>query len=152
MSKELCDKIREAGAALGRGDQDEIRLPYSYILGHFGGDFEQANKINSAYIRTIVNRVPEVKAAGRIRIKRVEDVDGVIFVMTINRDPKRKILTSEDIPAIERKACNKLVNRLLDFMPNIMHLDGDRRDGAMEGIALYQAMIKEMADSTLSGE
>lgn len=146
MSKELCDKIREAGAALGRGDQSEIRLPYSYILGHFGGDFDQANKINSAYIRTIVNRVPEVKAAGRISIKRVEDVDGVVFVMSINRDPKRKILTSEDIPAIERKARMKLAKQLLNLMPNVMHLEGDKRDGAIEGIALYQDMIKKMAE------
>lgn len=146
MSKELCDKIREAGAALGRGDQSEIRLPYSYILGHFGGDFEQANKINSAYIRTIVNRVPEVKAAGRISIKRVEDVDGVVFVMSINRDPKRKILTSEDIPAIERKARMKLAKQLLNLMPNVMHLEGDVLDGAMKGIKMYQGMIMKMAE------
>lgn len=146
MSKELCDKIREAGAALGRGEQNEIRLPYSYILGHFGGDFEQANKINSAYIRTIVNRVPEVKAAGRISIKRVDDVDGLVFVMSINRDPKRKILTSDDIPAIERKARMKLANQLLNLMPNVMHLEGDMLDGAMNGIKMYQEMIMKIAE------
>lgn len=144
MQKELCEKLREAGAALGRGETDEVKLPYGYILNHFGGDFEKANKITAGYIRTIINRVPDVKAGGRASVKREQNEDGILFVITLNKDPKRKVITNDDMPAIEAKIRNKFLKRLLGFMPNITDLQGDALQGAAIGVQRYQEMIKEM--------
>lgn len=144
MQKELCEKLREAGAALGRGEVDDVRLPYGYILQHFDSDFEKANKITAGYIRTIINRVPEIKAEGRVSVKREQNEDGVVFVITVNRDPKRKVITSQDMPAIEAKIRNKFLKRLLNFIPNITDLQGDALQGAAIGVQRYQEMIKEM--------
>lgn len=144
MAKELCNKLREAGAALGRGDVEDVKLPYYYILQHFGGDSSQADKITPAYIRTIINRVPEIKAAGRASVKR-DEIDGsTVFIITVNRDPKRRVLTTEDVAAIEQKAIGKLASQLLGFMPNVTHLEGEKLEGALAGISLYQDMIRKL--------
>ena len=91
--------------------------------------------------------MPEVKAVGKVSIKTVTDDEGVKnIVITINKNPRRKQLTTDDLEVIERKTREKFAKRLMGFMPNVMHLEGDKRDGAIEGIALYQDMIKKMAE------
>ena len=108
---------------------------------------EEQGNLTTAYMRMTLNRVPEVKAVGKVSIKTITDEDGLTqIVITINRNPRKKQLTTDDLEAIEHRVKNKFMRRLLDFMPNVMHLEGEAREGAMEGIKLYQDMIRKVAD------
>lgn len=151
MAKEsnaLTERLREMAVKLASGEYGNgVAVTYMLILELCDQDFERAGKITAGYIRTIMNRVPEIKAKGAVSVKSEDhEQHGKYFAVTLNTDPKRRVLTSEDVEHIERKACNKFARRLLGFMPNVMHLEGDKRDGAIEGIALYQDMIKKMAE------
>ena len=151
MAKEsnaLTERLREMAVKLASGEYGNgVAVTYMLIVELCDQDFERANKITAGYIRTIMNRVPEIKAKGAVSVKSEEhEQHGKYFAVTLNTDPKRRVLTSEDVEQIERKACSKFAKRLLGFMPNVMHLEGDKRDGAIEGIALYQDMIKKLAE------
>ncbi|QPD96131.1 hypothetical protein [Enterobacter phage N5822] len=151
MAKEsnaLTERLREMAVKLASGEYGNgVAVTYMLILELCDQDFDRAGKITAGYIRTIMNRVPEIKAKGAVSVKSEDhEQHGKYFAVTLNTDPKRRVLTSEDVEHIERKACNKFAKRLLGFMPNVMHLEGDKRDGAIEGIALYQDMIKKMAE------
>lgn len=151
MAKEsnaLTERLREMAAKLANGEYDNgVAVTYSLILELYDHDVERADKVTAGYIRTIMNRVPEVKAKGAVSVKKDEhEVYGKYFAVTLNTDPKRKVLTTEDVAHIEQKACNKFLKRILGFMPNVMHLEGEKREGAMEGIAMYQDMIKKMME------
>lgn len=145
-TKDYCNWLRALGKRLADGEIEEYRLSLDMLASnHNGDDYYKITK-SVSYSRTIINRVPEVKAAGTISIKVEEDNDERFYVFSMNRDAKRKILTSEDVADIEQKTRNKFMQRLLGFMPNVMHLDESERVGAMKGIELYQDMIKKMAE------
>ena len=102
-------------------------------------------KINASYIRMTLNRTPEIKAVGVVSVARTDAaLEGDGFRITINRDAKRKVVTSEDVPAIERKAANRVLKKLLEAMPNIADLKGDELQGAATMAERYQAMIRKM--------
>lgn len=144
-AREFTAKMEEAIVKVVSGEEQEIRFSAGMMLSMV--DHDEAQKLTPAYMRTTLNRVPEVKATGKVSIKTTTDDDGTkFFVVTVNKNPRKKQLTTDDLEVIERKAREKLAKRLLDFMPNVMHLEGDKRDGAIEGIALYQNMIKKMAE------
>lgn len=151
MAKEsnaLTERLREMAVKLASGEYGNgVAVTYMLILELCDQDFERAGKITAGYIRTIMNRVPEIKAKGAVSVKSEDhEQHGKYFAVTLNTDPKRRVLTSEDVEHIERKACNKFAKRLLGFMPNVMQLDESERAGAMKGIELYQDMIKKMAE------
>ena len=144
-AREFTAKMEEAIVKVVSGEEQEIRFSAGMMLSMV--DHDEAQKLTPAYMRTTLNRVPEVKATGKVSIKTTTDDDGTkFFVVTVNKNPRKKQLTTDDLEVIERKAREKLAKRLLDFMPNIMHMEGDKLDGAIEGIALYQDMIKKMAE------
>lgn len=140
--KEFCDALRRGATQLAEGKESIFikQFDIEYLLG------ESAQGINQSYIRTIMNRVPIVKAIGSVRIKRVSGSDEMPdgYEVTLNREPKRKVITNEDLPEIKARAVRKFAERILGFMPNVMDLEGDERDGAIKGIARYQDMIKAM--------
>ena len=144
-AREFTAELEKAIVLVASGEKEEIRFSTGMLTLNVLP--EEQHKITTAYMRMTLNRVPEVKAVGKVSIKTVTDDEGVKnIVITINKNPRRKQLTTDDLEVIERKACNKFAKRLLGFMPNVMHLEGDKRDGAIEGIALYQDMIKKMAE------
>lgn len=144
-AREFTTKLEKAIVLVASGEKEEIRFSTGMLTMNVLP--EEQHKITTAYMRMTLNRVPEVKAVGKVSIKTVTDDEGVKnIVITINKNPRRKQLTTDDLEVIERKACNKFAKRLLGFMPNVMHLEGDKRDGAIEGIALYQDMIKKMTE------
>lgn len=144
-AREFTAELEKAIVLVASGEKEEIRFSTGMLTLNVLP--EEQHKITTAYMRMTLNRVPEVKAVGKVSIKTVTDDEGVKnIVITINKNPRRKQLTTDDLEVIERKAREKLAKRLLDFMPNVMHLEGDKRDGAIEGIALYQDMIKKMAE------
>ena len=144
-AREFTAELEKAIVLVASGEKEEIRFSTGMLTLNVLP--EEQHKITTAYMRKTLNRVPEVKAVGKVSIKTVTDDDGVKnIVITINKNPRRKQLTTDDLEVIERKTREKFAKRILGFMPNVMHLEGDKRDGAIEGIALYQDMIKKMAE------
>ena len=144
-AREFTAELEKAIVLVASGEKEEIRFSTGMLTLNVLP--EEQHKITTAYMRMTLNRVPEVKAVGKVSIKTVTDDEGVKnIVITINKNPLRKQLTTDDLEVIERKTREKFAKRLLGFMPNVMHLEGDKRDGAIEGIALYQDMIKKMAE------
>lgn len=144
-AREFTAELEKAIVLVASGEKEEIRFSTGMLTLNVLP--EEQHKITTAYMRMTLNRVPEVKAVGKVSIKTVTDDEGVKnIIITINKNPRRKQLTTDDLEVIERKTREKFAKRLLGFMPNIMHLEGDKRDGAIEGIALYQDMIKKMAE------
>lgn len=144
-AREFTAELEKAIVLVASGEKEEIRFSTGMLTLNVLP--EEQHKITTAYMRMTLNRVPEVKAVGKVSIKTVTDDEGVKnIVITINKNPRRKQLTTDDLEVIERKAREKFAKRLLGFMPNVMHLEGDKRDGAIEGISLYQDMIKKMAE------
>lgn len=144
-AREFTAELEKAIVLVASGEKEEIRFSTGMLTLNVLP--EEQHKITTAYMRMTLNRVPEVKAVGKVSIKTVTDDEGVKnIVITINKNPRRKQLTTDDLEVIERKACNKFAKRLLGFMPNVMQLDESERVGAMKGIELYQDMIKKMAE------
>lgn len=145
-STEFSAWLRSEGVRLANGEIDEI----------FFSDFQldqaitesDRGKVTPTYMRTVLNRVGEIKAAGRVKISRTDGADRPIgFAITINRDFRQKVLTESDIPAIEARVRNKFLKRIMGFMPNVTDLEGEQLKGAMVGIQRYQDMIKQMAEA-----
>lgn len=144
-AREFTAELEKAIVLVANGEKEEIRFSAGMITANVSP--EEQGKLTTAYMRMTLNRVPEVKAVGKVSIKTVTDEDGLTqIVITINRNPRKKQLTTDDLEAIEHRVKNKFMRRLLDFMPNVMHLEGEAREGAMEGIKLYQDMIRKVAD------
>lgn len=144
-AREFTAELEKAIVLVASGEKEEIRFSTGMLTLNVLP--EEQHKITTAYMRMTLNRVPEVKAVGKVSIKTVTDDEGVKnIVITINKNPRRKQLTTDDLEVIERKTREKFAKRLLGFMPNVMQLDESDRAGAMKGIELYQDMIKKMAE------
>ena len=144
-AREFTAKMEEAIVKVVSGEEQEIRFSAGMMLSMV--DHDEAQKLTPAYMRTTLNRVPEVKATGKVSIKTTTNDDGTkFFVVTVNKNPRKKQLTTDDLEVIERKAREKLAKQILDFMPNVMQLDESERAGAMKGIELYQDMIKKLSE------
>lgn len=142
MRKEFCDKLREGAEMLASG-KEHIFLREFDIQTMLG---DSAEGINQSYIRTIMNRVPSVKAIGTIKIKRVigsdELPDG--YHITLNREPRRKVVTNDDLPKLEQSWKVKFINQLLKTSPMISDLRGEQLQGAAIAIERFAEMLKEM--------
>ena len=144
-AREFTAELEKAIVLVASGEKEEIRFSTGMLTLNVLP--EEQHKITTAYMRMTLNRVPEVKAVGKVSIKTVTDDEGVKnIVITINKNPRRKQMTTDDLEVIERKTREKFAKRLLGFMPNVMQLDESDRAGAMKGIELYQDMIKKMAE------
>lgn len=144
-TKEFCDNLRELAKKLASGDIQYYVIPDALIENNL--DEQDQKKINASYIRTIMNRVPEVKEIGTVSISRtdpIEDAPG--FKVAINREAKRQVFTKSDLPAIEKRMSERIAKRLLSTMPNITDLEGEQLQGAAIGIKRYQDLIKSIAE------
>lgn len=141
-SKEFCDKLREAARAAAKGEV--IKLPVAYITMHVQA--EDAKKLNSSYIRTIMNRVPEVKEVGSVSVKKKTSDDGAeYYEIAINRDTKLRIVTTNDLPAIKEHEREKLVEKIMRISPDFSHLDDEKALVAMRAVATFKDLIKEIS-------
>lgn len=142
--KDFCDGLRAAGAKLAKGEIPE------FVLKDFSLEQslepEDARKVTASYIRTIMGRVPEVKEVGSVKIKRIKGNDEMPdgFYITINKEPRKKVLTTDDKAMIERRAVEKAFAPLLQLMPNVTDLKGEQLQGAMIAIGRYQEMIERI--------
>lgn len=144
-TKEFCDNLRLLAKKLASGELPEYIITDATIDGNL--DEQDQKKVNASYIRTIMNRVPEVKEIGTVSISRtdpIEDAPG--FRIVINREAKRQVFTKNDLPAIEKRMSERIAKRLLSTMPNITDLEGEQLQGAAIGIRRYQDLIKSIAE------
>lgn len=143
--KQFCDGLRKAAAALASGKLETFELTdWGMEQGLAPDDMK---KVNASYIRTIMNRSPDVKAIGTVKVRRVNDDPELApgFYITLNREPRRKVLTNDDVAEIEKRAVAKAFAQLLQTIPNITDLSGEKLEGAAVGISRYQAMIDQIA-------
>lgn len=143
-SKDYCNKLRELGAKLASGDLEEYRLDMTQLAEMMEPDEFMKISKGTSYSRTIINRVPEVKAVGAIRIKVEEDTFAKYYVFTLNRDVRRKVITNDDLPKIESTWRRKFIKQLLQTQPRISDLKGERLEGAAIALERFAAMLNEM--------
>ena len=142
--KEFCDKLREAAKkAIVDGN---VPLPLMFIMTKL--DPDDARKVTAGYIRTTVNRVPEVKEAGSISVRKRTNEDGVeyydlVFVKGVSS--RKTVYNKDQVTQAKQKAVNKVVEMLIQLNPNVTDLEGDELAGAMKAIKRYQDLIRTFA-------
>lgn len=144
-TKQYCDNIRALGKKLASGELDEYRLDLTELSENMDGDDFYKITRNISYTRTTINRVPEVKAAGSISIKIEEDEIARYYVFSINREPKRKVITNDDLPRLEQSWRNRFIKHLLKTTPRITDLEGEKLEGAAIAIERFIALVEDYA-------
>lgn len=143
--KEFCDKLREAAKkAIVDGN---VPLPLMFIMTKL--DPDDARKVTAGYIRTTVNRVPEVKEAGSISVRKRTNEDGVEYydLVFVNGVSSRKTVYNKDqVNQAKQKAVDRMVEILLSISPSISDLEGDQLQGAAIAVKRYQEMIKKLVN------
>lgn len=141
-TKDFCNALRKYAVELANGSRELLTIT-DFQLSQSLPETE-CKKINSSYIRTVMNRVPEVKENGTVKVMRVKATADEVarYEISINREPKRKVFTENDLPGIKKAACKKLANDLIAVMPNISDLEGEQLQGAAIAIKRYQDLIK----------
>lgn len=142
-AREFTAKMEEAIVKVVSGEEQEIRFSAGMMLSMV--DHEEAQKLTPAYMRTTLNRVPEVKATGKVSIKTTTDDDGTKFyVVTVNKNPRKKQLTTDDLEVLERKWQAKFIKYLLSVNPKISDLRGEQLEGAAIAVDRFAEMLKSM--------
>lgn len=140
---EFCNTLREVGEALASGEKEVVEIPKAWI------EYNVTNgkSITASYIRTIIGRVQAVKAIGAVSVKSRESDDGAKhFVISINRNPKRKMITSDELPELEASWRAKFIKHLLSTQPRITDLQGEQLNGAAIALERFAAMIEKMGE------
>lgn len=144
-AREFVAKMEESIVKVVSGEHQEMKFSIAMMLSMV--DQEEAEKLTPAYIRTTLNRVPEVKATGKISLKTVSDDDGTkYYVVTVNKNPRKKQLTTDDLESLERKWQAKFIKYLLSVNPKISDLRGEQLEGAAIAIDRFAEMLKSMAN------
>lgn len=138
------DKLRAAAKALAAGEQDEIIMTARFLEHEFEGKKCATNP--SSYVRTTMNRVPEVKEVGTIKIKKstCDDVDsdhfGIeIYTITLSKEKRKQVFTKEDVTRIKRQVEAKVAEKFLMVSPNLANY-------APEEYATIAKVMKEIHD------
>lgn len=143
-TKEFCDQLRAAAEALAKGEREEIMIRDFDIENNL--DEADQKKINSSYMRTVMNRVPRVRVIGTVKVQRIKDgIDTPSgYLVTLNRNPKRKVVTNDQIPEIKAQAVRHMAKRILNVQPRITDLEGEQLHGAAVAIERYRELIEEV--------
>ena len=142
-AREFTAELEKAIVMVASGEKEEIRFSTGMITANVSP--EEQGKLTTAYMRMTLNRVPEVKAVGKVSIKTVTDDDGLTqMVITINRNPRKKQLTTDDLDVLQAKWQAKFIKQLLNTQPRITDLDGDKLAGAAIALERFAEMLKDM--------
>lgn len=142
-AREFTAELEKAIVLVASGEKEEIRFSTGMITANVSQ--EEQGKLTTAYMRMTLNRVPEVKAVGKVSIKTVTDDDGLTqMVITINRNPRKKQLTTDDLDVLQAKWQAKFIKQLLNTQPRITDLDGDKLAGAAIALERFAEMLKDM--------
>lgn len=142
-AREFTAELEKAIVLVASGEKEEIRFSTGMITANVSP--EEQGKLTTAYMRMTLNRVPEVKAVGKVSIKTVTDDDGLTqMVITINRNPRKKQLTTDDLDFLHAKWQAKFIKQLLNTQPRITDLDGEKLAGAAIALERFAEMLKDM--------
>lgn len=142
-AREFTAELEKAIVLVASGEKEEIRFSAGMITANVSP--EEQGKLTTAYMRMTLNRVPEVKAVGKVSIKTETDEDGLTqMVITINRNPRKKQLTTDDLDVLQAKWQAKFIKQLLNTQPRITDLDGDKLAGAAIALERFASMLNEM--------
>lgn len=142
-AREFTAELEKAIVLVASGEKEEIRFSTGMITANVSP--EEQGKLTTAYMRMTLNRVPEVKAVGKVSIKTVTDDDGLTqMVITINRNPRKKQLTTDDLDSLHAKWQAKFIKQLLNTQPRITDLDGEKLAGAAIALERFAEMLKDM--------
>lgn len=144
--KDYCEFLRHLGRALADGSLPEYKLDVTLLAEKMDADEHYKALRSTSYSRTIINRVPEVKAIGNISIKASEDTFAKYYTFTLNKEPRKRVITNDDLPHIKAKAVSKVLKRLIETIPNVMDLQGDELKGAQVAINRYHDMIRRITE------
>lgn len=139
------DQLREAAIKLATGEKEVIEIPQKLV------DNEMGNiKDKLAYIRTIMGRVKEVEAVGRISVKRGEITDpnhdyfgAAIVEARLVTGTKKKVLGKKDIESLVAKAEQKAAKKMLKLSPNLANYTPDEYATLAKVVADFHQIIRE---------
>lgn len=142
-SKDYCDNIRELGAKMASGELQEYRLSLTALFEIMEPDDYHKVTKSISYTRTIINRVPEVKAVGSIQIRTEDNGDEKFYVFTLKTGSKKRIITEDDLPHLHNVEVNKALRKLIKNPPRITDLEGEALKGAAIAIERYIETIND---------
>lgn len=142
-SAEFSAWLRSEAVRLANGEIEEVFFSDMQLDSAITEN--DRKKINASYIRTVMNRVSEIKAVGRVKVTRTNGLDNPVgFMITLNREPKRKVYTDEDMPAIKQKIRNQVLRDLVGRNPKFTDMQDEALAVAVEMIRRYDEMFKSM--------
>lgn len=140
-SKEFCKSLREQAGKIASGEEVVLR---SIDLERFL-EQDDLRKINASYIRMTLNRTPEIKEVGTVKVTRTDTaLEGDGYRITINRATKRRVYTEKDIPEIKQRLREKIVKQIMKVQPKISDLKGDQLEGAAIALSRMSEMLEDM--------
>lgn len=113
-----------------------------------GGEYHMP-KLKASYVSNTVSRMPEIKAADvRSRFSlSFTDFEGEseTYCATLSLVPGAVKSGSRSKAESEKEAAviEKFKKRLLAVTPSVVHLSGEKLEGALFALSAYQEMIKE---------
>lgn len=140
-SKDFCDKLRQCAKDLAKAEEGKPLLLKDIDIEIALGDDAERVKVTPSYIRTIMNRVPEIKSAGSVSIRRIKEhpeyPDG--YAISLDRETRKRVFTVSDLPGIRRKA----IEKALKVNPDFSAYQGECLEAAVKAVAEYKEMIRE---------
>lgn len=145
---QLAEQLREAGRKLASGEMNEVKLPLSYLLANMTK--EENDKVTPSYMRTTINRVPEVREIGSTSIRKVAGDEGEVYIITLvpmteTRKSQRRTLTPDEQRRLKSHAAALELKRFADYVSPVMltATSGEMFEGARLAIYQFQQAIKD---------
>lgn len=139
--KDFCNGLREKAKSIADGEP--LIIPLAMLAQRLHP--EDAKKVTASYIRTILVRTPEIKEKGSVSIKKcVCPERGEYLEVTLNENKKRRIITTDDLPAIKEAAVSSAFAKFMNIQPDITDLEGDQLIGATVALRRMKDLIKSM--------
>lgn len=139
--KDFCNGLREKAKSIADGEP--LIIPLAMLVQRLHP--EDAKKVSASYIRTILVRTPEIKEKGSVSIKKcVCPERGEYLEVTLNENKKRRVITSDDLPAIKEAAVSSAFEKFMHIQPDVTDLEGDQLVGATIALRRMKNLIKSM--------
>lgn len=139
--KDFCNGLREKAKSIAEGEP--LIIPLAMLVQRLHP--EDAKKVTASYIRTILVRTPEIKEKGSVSIKKcVCPERGEYLEVTLNENKKRRIITTDDLPAIKEAAVSSAFAKFMNIQPDITDLEGEQLIGATVALRRMKDLIKSM--------
>lgn len=140
--EQFRDNLREGARNLVSGFRDEIAIPLSFIES--GLEVGMTGKVTQSYVRNIMNRVPEVIAAGKtIRVKVNKQYEkGPAMVMTATEGRSEKQRQESDIKRREKAAhMREFMGLVNNLMPDTAGMSDEEIVATVRTVNNYRDLI-----------